>query len=578
VSQTSGHVADATPAPLLDAIYASALEPERYDELMAAWQSRLETALAGIEDIQTPFTVDLGEFERHFLRAYAILEHLGRDRAGGQSLTRRLEADPRPAMLADRDGRIGFINPAAHTAFGLAPGSSIYDLSVEATATSHLKRAMTSIASEPVGRLLTIVRVVPVGSAKPITLALARAARPDDVGPVALLSQVELGISDRIGAILTGALGLSASESDIAQAIVAGASIEDVARQRNRALETVRTQVKSVLQKVDVRSQTELVRLVAALSQIDQSARGTPPAAPVQVRHQSLAIGRPDGRVLPVIVLGPADGQPAIFLHGMLDGYGATARCLRELETRRLKLIVPIRPGFASSGLDHSPGRAPDRFTADIAAVMDRFGIERCPVVGHLAGSLYAFAAARALGSRVTAILTISGGVPIVDLRQFSAMAPRQRVIAYTARYVPKLLPPILRAGIAQLDKGGHFAFMRALFGSHPADFTIASGADVFPILSRGYDMTVAQGHVAFEIDSGEIVRDWSGYVTGSSQPVTVIHGARDPVVAVESVRAHVARLGSRARYVELPDLGQLLFYARPDLVLDELAGLIGRR
>ena len=56
-----------------------------------------------------------------------------------------------------------------------------------------------------------------------------------------------------------------------------------------------------------------------------------------------------------------------------------------------------------------------------------------------------------------------------------------------------------------------------------------------------------------------------------SRQPVTLVHGRHDPVVRIETVRAFADRYPDRIRLVEVADLGQLVFYARPTVVLDAI-------
>ena len=135
----------------------------------------------------------------------------------------------------------------------------------------------------------------------------------------------------------------------------------------------------------------------------------------------------------------------------------------------------------------------------------------------------------------------------------------------------------ILRSGISLLDAGGQFAFMKALYENAPLDFAVARRPEVFPVLCDGYRLTVAQGHKAFEIDAQEVVRDWSTYVEDSPQPIVLVHGRHDPVVRIDTVRDFARRFAPRAVLRELDGEGQLLFYTRPDLVLDCVDALAQR-
>lgn len=560
------------PAELIERIYASTLEPGRYDDLMQMWQQHVETALAAMpadigEEVDPPSGLRSDELERHFLRAFSILERLGRSVDDSQSVEALIEVQNQPSLLVTADGRIASANAAAKSAMRLSDGDTVDSLAIDVDGLRNLKEALAGLAAHKPSRLLAVARVSLDDGSGDLVLALSRAQRPDGAPPLGLLTVADLAWSFRIGEVLSRAFGLTEAECGIARALVSGETAREIATTRGRSLETVRSQVKAVLRKVDVRSQSELIRLTAALVQLDMRAEEPlrPGSAPMGI------LPRPGGRRLQYSVIGPEDGRPALFIHGMLDGHGVTGHCRNLLDERNIRLICPVRPHFGASDPDGGPKGAPDRFAKDLVALLDHLAIEKAPVIGHMAGAVYAFAAARHLGRRITGIMCVSGGVPIVSHDQFAMMTPRQRIVAYTARYTPTLLPLILRAGIALLDSGGSHAFMKALYESAPVDYRVASRPDVFPILAAGYAFTVAQGHGAFEVDSRQVTRDWSSYVTDTSQPVTMVHGHHDPVVRIRTVRDFASRFPGRIRLREVEDEGQLLFYSVPDLVFGEL-------
>jgi pimeloyl-ACP methyl ester carboxylesterase/DNA-binding CsgD family transcriptional regulator len=556
---------------LIEKIYASALEPGRYDELMEMWRKHVELALESIGEPEPPLATDAGdalsnaELERHFYRAFSILERLGRANDDSRSIEALIEVNPQPALLIGVDGQIIAANQAARLAFGQT--SRISDLEFEAGGAQRVARALTGMPGQQAGRLLAVVRAASSEGESSFVLALTRAQRPEGAAPVGLMTVADLTWNERIGDLLRQAFGLTEAEALVARALVSGSAPRDIATTRASSLDTVRTQIKALLRKVGVRSQGELIRLTAALVQLDLTGQ-RPEGSPWAV---STSLTRPGGRRLDIVSAGPEHGRPVLFIHGMLDGHGMTDASRAELEKRAIRLIAPVRPRFGFSDPDGKPEGAPERFAEDVRAVLDHYGVDRCPVIGHMAGSLYAFAVAAALGPRITGIVNVSGGVPIVSHEQFSVMTPRQRIVAYTARYTPALLPLILRAGIALLDSGGEHAFMKALYEGAPIDYRIATRPEVFAALTDGYRFTVRQGHAAFEVDSWQVTRDWSHHVAKSRQPVALVHGRHDPVVRIATVRDFAGRTGARAQLVELAEEGQLLFYSRPQAVFDAL-------
>jgi pimeloyl-ACP methyl ester carboxylesterase/DNA-binding CsgD family transcriptional regulator/PAS domain-containing protein len=565
---------------LIEKIYASALEPGRYDELMSAWQSHVETAIGRLpEDVreraeESAAALRNSELERHFLRAFSILERLGRNEDDSRSIEALIEVNAQPAMLVSQDGRIVAANGPASEILGARAERPVYELELDADGEANLRTGLCDLAEKQVGRLLAISRAVSRDGSATFVLALTRAQRPPGAPPIGLVTVADLTWTDRVGEMLKQAFALTDAECDIARALVAGRSLREIARLRNTRELTVRTQAKTLLRKVDVRSQSDLIRLAAALVQFDVIGRRPEPATGTA---RMVTMMRQGGRRLSVATVGPADGRPVAFIHGMLDGHGVTTACLDLLEQRNIRLIAPVRPCFGDSDPDGGPEGAAERFAADLEAVFDEMRVEHCPVIGHMAGSVYAFAAASRLGQRISGVVAASGGVPIVSRAQFAMMTPRQRIVAYTARYAPALLPLILRAGIALLDSGGDHAFMKALYETAPLDYRVARQPEVFARLTDGYRFTVRQGHGAFEVDSWQVTRDWSRFVAAATQPVILVHGRHDPVVRIETVRDFARRVGQRARLVEVEDQGQLVFYARPEIILDAVEEMLAQ-
>lgn len=552
---------------LIDLVYAATVDPHRYDDLLACWQAHLEGALESPAggDALSP-SVEQGNLLEHFNRGFMILERIGRNRADGETVQMLVDGEPRAAIAVEPSGRILAANGRARDLFAVAPGANIDAVRFDASGLAGIRKGLAQVGREAWGRLLSVSRVQSPtdGSTSIVALTCVNTATH---GPVGLLSAAALAWSERIAVILRETFALTSAECDIARGIVEGLGPDRMATARNRSEQTVRTQIKSVLSKLDLRNQAELIRMIAGLMLMD----ATPEALNSARRHavgDRMTLSLAGSRRLDVAFAGPAGGDPILFMHGMLDGHGLTREAQAILHKRGLRLICPSRPRFGTSDPDGDADNAPQRFAADIAGLLDRLGIDACPIVGHMAGSVYAFAAAARLGSRITRVISVAGGVPIVSTSQFSVMSPRQRIVARTAHFAPKLLPLILRAGIALLDSGGDRAFMRALYSSAPTDLAVASNPEVFAILKEGYRFAVAQGHRAFEIDAHHVVRDWTDLAQSSRQDVLLVHGRSDPVVGVRSVRAFAERLGDRARMVEHPEQGQLLLHAAPQFVL----------
>ncbi|MCF6344700.1 MAG: alpha/beta fold hydrolase [Devosiaceae bacterium] len=371
--------------------------------------------------------------------------------------------------------------------------------------------------------------------------------------------------------LLIDAFALSASELQIGRGLCEGKSLNDIANERNRSVHTIRTQVKSMLHKTGTSSQADLVRIMATLTAFGRRQKFK--LARILNLHETserIMIPLEGDRNMPVYQVGAPDGRPVLFIHGMIDGYDACKFAGKLLAKNNIKLIAPVRPSFSDSPPAYEIKTAPEEFAADLHHIMDYLEIDSAPIIGHMAGSLYAFAAASILQERILAILNISGVTPIKSFREILSMSPRQRVVAWTARFTPNLLPTILRAGISQIDRGLEVEFMNALYAKGSKDREVAQNIDVSAAIHAGYQFVIAQGHRAFEVDSHHVTRDWSSYLERVHQRVVLAHGTLDQTIKIKTVR-EFANLYENIELIEHEDAGQLVFYQKPDAIISIL-------
>jgi len=559
---------------VISAAYEAAISPENYNNLVESWGAFLVDLVQSTEvhvDSQpsTDPRLDDPEIARHFHRAAQILRQTAIN-AHPERADDIVNANEHAALALSVAGRVTAANSVARHLFG---------------AVDHLADLVSHFQADDGRRIRDMLaQTGRIGMAAPPTVALYGGTgedaahfvlspvllRGDDV-PIVIMRALLPQWSQDLDGILAHVFALTPRERELVRNMCANASINEIAAREKRSPLTLRTQLKAIFGKTGVTSQVALVRLVAGLSALSP----TVASGGVEVdTGGQVSISLPDGRLVYVHTHGPADGRPVVFVHGMLDGIGISRQTSDALFARNIRLIAPVRACFGRS--DPVPDRrtAPERFAKDLDHVLTAMGVDQTVIVGHMAGSLYAFAAASILPQRITGVVSISGGIPIRSRQQFQIMSTRQKVMAITARYMPHLLPLLLNAGIAQIRSGGERRFMEALYKDAPQDMAVASRSDVFPILRDGYQFTVAQGSAAFETDAAHVTRDWTGYVRATSQPVLLVHGAHDPVVRIATVRlfaSEFANIGLR----ELDECGQLVLYDRPHVVLDALEDIL---
>ncbi len=510
------------------------------------------------------------ELQAHFARAYQILEQVGR-KIPIPGIRKQVSAAQTPLLAVGPDGTVTARSPAC--------SGWLADL----TDADEIRSNLTAHSQQVLSDLIRDLQSATLPSRAPAVLTTGRSPRHLVVRAVTapgadrdehalLIEPLDFQWSPQAGDMLVKSFGLSPAEVEIVRHLMTGKSLREIAGEMGKSEHTVRNQSKSILSKSGALGQVELIRLVAFL--INEEARTGDRAGKTALRDESFAAR--DGRRVQLFRAGRATGRPPIiFLHGMLDAVAVLEYLSPQLVARGYEVLAPMRPGFGQSDPVLRPETIMDVVTDQIAELIDRENLDRPIVVGHLAGGIYAHVLAHRLRDRVTGAVAISSGVPIVRLSDISSMTKRVRIMAYTARFTPALLPAVLRAGIAMIDIDDIDAFIDAQFPDDTMDRATIRHLELGPWLQSGYRMSVKQGAVGFASDSYWTVRDWGPLITGEAAPVIYLHGAGDHVNRFERMQAGLkGRKGVDLRITE--DVGQLLFYERPDLVfaaIDDLSG-----
>lgn len=119
-------------------------------------------------------------------------------------------------------------------------------------------------------------------------------------------------------------------------------------------------------------------------------------------------IQRPNGRKLGFEDVGPRDGKPVFYFHGVPSASVDWRMWGDEnlLETVSVRLIAVDRPGVGASTFQ--VGRRMSDWTAEVAALADSLGFERFYVLGYSGGGPYAAACAASIPERLQAAGMVS--------------------------------------------------------------------------------------------------------------------------------------------------------------------------
>lgn len=129
---------------------------------------------------------------------------------------------------------------------------------------------------------------------------------------------------------------------------------------------------------------------------------------------EEILLDLPDGRTLEVQVSGPADGVPLVWHHGTPGCAYQSAGKQAAAHSRGLRLVSYSRAGAGRS--TRHPGRTVADVAADLEAVLDRLGAQRCLTAGQSGGGPHTLAMAALLPDRVAAVASVCGVRPYESL------------------------------------------------------------------------------------------------------------------------------------------------------------------
>lgn len=205
----------------------------------------------------------LGSHIPHIFRMMDLRARLDLTRAKGDLLQRALDQAPAGVLAVDRNMRVMVSNRQAAAILAAADGLRVINgriMTADQRLQERLAHAVRSAANWANGRgdAILINRV----GALPAYRVLVS---PINTHPSAALLVVE-DPADRdpsLAASLANLFGLTASEAELAVLLADGHTPEEAAEARDVRLSTVRTQIKSLLDKTEARRLTDLIRILA---------------------------------------------------------------------------------------------------------------------------------------------------------------------------------------------------------------------------------------------------------------------------------------------------------------------------
>lgn len=557
---------------LIESIYNVAVDPENFQAFLDRWESEFSHIPNAKKHTLEKANVISGNVEDHFFRAYAILKLIEPQETEITSLQEQLEADPLPSFLLSKAQKITMLNDTAKKLLDLSAGQDLSQILFLANDFKKVSELLVSLEDMEQDKVLAIMQAKKIGDDVPIIFAITKLF-DDELGQEYLKFCAVYSIwNEDVGGIVKRTFGLTNTELEIAEKLVLGKKLAEIAEEKNRSILTVRTQSKSLYRKTKLKTQVDLIKFFALLQSFEHQESGGILEAQSncqQFTANSKTLIRENGRKLYYEIYGHPDGEPVLFMHGILNGTKLPQNIIDYLHKNKLKFFAPHRPAFGRS----DPLTTDDKigaFTQDILALLDQENIQTCKIVGHSVGSYYAYHLGSQLGGRISKIRIIGGAVPFTSNAHINVLNKRQRVTAYTAKYTPQLLPFLMRGSAMQVKKYGAESLIDALYEDSEFDYELIKTPEIREIIISGFEASFKHGVGSVVADGRYIFGDkWNDMIENCTMPIEIFHGADNQAVPLAQVQ-EFASLHDKISLTIIKG-GQLIFYKYFKKALDGL-------
>lgn len=540
VTASAGRSEEIGQDAILDRIYQTAIEPSTLDAFIDLW---CETDLS--DQLAVPAR-DVGPYNKHIERARVILEQ-----------GRAARPDPsdhlRPfgnlaAFVVDRSLRIAAANRGARLAFGARERRTLGEIGF----TDELSQALGRLVRQVLRDAGPEERLLKVEVADQCGTMLFRVLRVGEgAGLAALVVSTAFHFRETIAALLGSVFQLTNAEQDVVRLLIGGEDPKGIAVARGTGEGTTRSQIKSITAKMNLRSQTDIVRFVMALGDFPEEPVGEEPThlrAPdlsqtwldAEVWKPFELLTMPDGRTLVYHEMGLPTGDPILLSH-MGSCMVRWPRSMVSLVfEHNLRVIIPIRAGYGPS--DGLPSRADPLHNAsdDTVHLLGHLGIERLPFVAQ--GTDFAFAAdlAERHAGTVTSIIGAGGRPCLPGGAQIGGSGRWQRFFVAAARGAPHLAEFASMAVMEMARRIGPEAMLRRLCKDSPADLALLEDHEMRQVLMANIALMAEDAAGAARAFAREYIAfqgDWSASVAATRDlPVHLLIAEEDPTFNVAEI------------------------------------------
>lgn len=372
-----------------------------------------------------------------------------------------------PAIVLSPDLRVASINVEGIDSFGTTSGA-FFDIDHVDPVSRKAFDAIVRAANQRGNAAQTVVHILDQVNQNSFHAEVYLVWLPKQPKPYIAVRTLELAWSTETSNKLKQAFDLTDAEIEVGRQFFQICDLKAVAEKRGASLNTVRTQMKTILSKTGASTQADLIRLFAMVASRQLlETKGLRSTWRDPLDREKIIV-MPDGRKIAWTWMGDSKGTPVVFLRGMAMGYLLPPSAEKLLIAANIKLLIPSRPGYGNSSL-HEEYSALEDNRLLLHHFMNKMGLQGCVGVGLSDGIIPILAEQDKNPDSFSALVSV-GFNGCLNRAAFRKLPVPQATLLRLGKYAPDLLELIAKLGFRMMQQHGLDWYLERAHASTPLD------------------------------------------------------------------------------------------------------------
>jgi pimeloyl-ACP methyl ester carboxylesterase len=164
-----------------------------------------------------------------------------------------------------------------------------------------------------------------------------------------------------------------------------------------------------------------------------------------------------------------------------------TTQLRRLLVESKIEMLCPSRPGYGGTPSAKGKEQFIQTSIDQMLHLMDAYKIDKTVLVGHMLGMQFATRLAAYAPDRVSALVSISGVIPMMSKAQLKQQNTMHRMAMLAAKYSPATLGYIAQIGERYLREGNELKCLNQLFAKSVPDRNALKNQEYAALLKGGF-------------------------------------------------------------------------------------------